>query len=334
MSANLVKRVTKELIRAVGISNTYDYPKNELLESTSPCYSPKTVEFFIEDLLIYARKHDLTLIVNELSVLEFNALLRVINYPVLYFEQQGPELVAVIGGKDLQGHSLAISLADVPASYQPTEGVKKPVLFSNHPKSHKNGQVIFLTTFPMEPLVSNPETLHKEEHHHPTPVQRLLRLLGNERKDIGYIYFYAIVVGLISLVLPLGVQAIFNLVSSGMVFSSVYVLMGLVLVGLIGSSYMQIIQVTLVEILQRRIFTKAAFEFTYRLPRFKSESLFDTHPPELMNRFFDVLTVQKALPKFLIDITAATLQILFGLLLLSFYHPFFIAFSFLIILAF
>ncbi|TAE99562.1 MAG: ATP-binding cassette domain-containing protein [Runella slithyformis] len=334
MSANLVKRVTKELIRAVGISNTYDYPKNELLESTSPRYSPKTVEFFIEDLLIYARKHDLTLIVNELSVSEFNALLRVINYPVLYFEQQGPELVAVIGGKDLQGHSLAISLADVPASYQPTEGVKKPVLFSNHPKSHKNGQVIFLTTFPMEPLVSNPETLHKEEHHHPTPVQRLLRLLGNERKDIGYIYFYAIVVGLISLVLPLGVQAIFNLVSSGMVFSSVYVLMGLVLVGLIGSSYMQIIQVTLVEILQRRIFTKAAFEFTYRLPRFKSESLFDTHPPELMNRFFDVLTVQKALPKFLIDITAATLQILFGLLLLSFYHPFFIAFSFLIILAF
>jgi ABC-type bacteriocin/lantibiotic exporter with double-glycine peptidase domain len=165
-----------------------------------------------------------------------------------------------------------------------------------------------------------------------SPFQRLVNLLTNERKDIGYIYFYAIAVGLISLILPLGVQAIFNLVKTGSVFSSVYLLMGLVIIGLLASGIMQIVQVSIVEVLQKRIFAKAAFEFSYRLPRIKTEALFGSHPPELMNRFFDVLTIQKALPKFLIDITAAALQILFGLLLLSFYHPFFIAFGALVLL--
>ncbi|MCU0341094.1 MAG: ABC transporter ATP-binding protein, partial [Spirosomaceae bacterium] len=46
-----------------------------------------------------------------------------------------------------------------------------------------------------------------------------------------------------------------------------------------------------------RIFAKAAFEFSYRLPRVKTEAFADSNPPELMNRFFDVLTVQKTLPK-------------------------------------
>ncbi|MBU1820799.1 MAG: ATP-binding cassette domain-containing protein, partial [Bacteroidetes bacterium] len=99
--------------------------------------------------------------------------------------------------------------------------------------------------------------------------------------------------------------------------------------GVLISGIMQIIQFTLVETLQQRIFAKAAFEFTYRIPRVKTESLLGYYPPELMNRFFDILTVQKALPKILIDITGALLQIILGIMLLSFYHPFFIAFGFL-----
>ncbi|MEQ8924809.1 MAG: ATP-binding cassette domain-containing protein, partial [Fulvivirga sp.] len=40
-----------------------------------------------------------------------------------------------------------------------------------------------------------------------------------------------------------------------------------------------------------------------------------------------VLTIQKGLPKLLIDLSAGAIQIAFGLLLLSFYHPFFVFFS-------
>ncbi|TAE29681.1 MAG: ABC transporter ATP-binding protein [Cytophagales bacterium] len=161
----------------------------------------------------------------------------------------------------------------------------------------------------------------------PTPMGRLLGLLSNEKRDIWYIYLYAIVAGLINLSLPLGIQAVFNFVSSGTVFNSVYLLIGLVILGVVLGGLVQIGQISLVEVLQQRIFAKAAFEFTYRLPRIRPEALRPYYPPELMNRFFDIINVQKSLPKLLIDITAAAIQVLLGILLLSFYHPVFIAFG-------
>lgn len=161
----------------------------------------------------------------------------------------------------------------------------------------------------------------------PSPTRRLLRLLGTEKKDIGYIYLYALVTGLISLSMPLGIQAVFNLVSSGLVFSSVYVLIGLVVAGVLAAGLLVVSQMTLVEVLQQRIFAKAAFEFAYRLPRIQPDALSGYDPPELMNRFFDVLTLMKGLPKLLIDLTAAAVQILFGIILLSFYHPVFLGFG-------
>lgn len=167
----------------------------------------------------------------------------------------------------------------------------------------------------------------------PSPVQRLFRLLRTEKKDIGYIYLYALVTGLISLSLPLGIQAVFNLVSGGLVFSSVYVLIGLIILGVFISGMLLVGQTTLVEILQQRIFAKAAFEFTYRLPRIEPKALSAYYAPELMNRFFDVLTIQKGLPKLLIDLTAAAVQILFGIILLSFYHPIFLGFGLFTLLA-
>lgn len=161
----------------------------------------------------------------------------------------------------------------------------------------------------------------------PTPTQRLFRLLNNDRRDIGYIYLYALVTGLISLSLPLGIQAVFNLVSGGLVFSSVYLLIGLVILGVLITGLLLVGQMTLVEVLQQRVFARAAFEFTYRLPRIRPDVLAAHDAPELMNRFFDVLTIQKGLPKLLIDLTAAAVQILFGLILLSAYHPVFLAFG-------
>lgn len=166
----------------------------------------------------------------------------------------------------------------------------------------------------------------------PTPFQRLMRLLGTEKKDIGYIYLYALVTGVISLSLPLGIQAVFNLVSGGLVFSSIYLLIALVILGVLVTGMLLIGQMSLVEVLQQRIFAKAAFEFTYRLPRIQPEAFTGYYPPELMNRFFDVLTIQKGLPKLLIDLTAAAVQIIFGLILLSAYHPIFVGFGVVIVL--
>ena len=92
------------------------------------------------------------------------------------------------------------------------------------------------------------------------------------------------------------------------------------------------IQISLVEFLQRRIFTKAAFEFAFRIPRIRLEALQKNYAPELINRFFDVMTIQKGLPKLLIDLSSAVIQILFGLLLISLYHPFFVFFGLVLLL--
>ncbi len=51
----------------------------------------------------------------------------------------------------------------------------------------------------------------------------------------------------------------------------------------------------------------------------------------LLTGSFDVLTIQKGLPKLLIDISTAVIQIFFSLILLSFYHPFFVFFGLLLI---
>ncbi|MFM2377044.1 MAG: hypothetical protein RLZZ165_2141 [Bacteroidota bacterium] len=158
-------------------------------------------------------------------------------------------------------------------------------------------------------------------------IQRLWRLIVSERPDITSIYLFAIAAGLISLSLPLGIQAIFNYVTTGQVSTSWVVLVVVVVLGVVANGLLQIFQTYLTEKIQQRIFTKSAIEFAYRIPRLRMDSLRKEVAPELVNRFFDTLTVQKGFSKMLMDISASSLQIIFGILLLSFYHPFFIVFG-------
>lgn len=160
-----------------------------------------------------------------------------------------------------------------------------------------------------------------------TPVQRLFRMLSLDRREILIIYIYAIFAGLINLSLPLGVQAIIGFVIGAEYSASLGLLIFIVVVGVAVVGIIQILQISLTEMLQRRIFTRASFEFAYRIPRFKMSAVQGMYTPELVNRFFDTLNVQKGLSKVLIDISTSTLQILFGLILLSLYHPFFVAFG-------
>jgi ABC-type bacteriocin/lantibiotic exporter with double-glycine peptidase domain len=159
------------------------------------------------------------------------------------------------------------------------------------------------------------------------PFRRFFRLLQPESKDILYIYAYAIFNGIIYLSLPLGIQAIINLITSGQLSTSWTILVIFVVIGIAMTGGLQVFQLTITERLQQRIFTRASFEFAFRIPKIKTESVHKYYVPELVNRFFDTLSVQKGLSKILIDFSTATLQIVFGLILLSFYHPFFIIFG-------
>jgi ABC-type bacteriocin/lantibiotic exporter with double-glycine peptidase domain len=163
------------------------------------------------------------------------------------------------------------------------------------------------------------------------PLDRLWLLLKPDTRDIRNVYVYSIFNGFVNLSLPLGIQAIVNLIQGGQISTSWIILVSFVVAGVAVSGIMNIFQLRITENLQQKIFARAAFEFADRIPRIKMEALYKHYPPELMNRFFDIMNVQKGLSKILIDFSAAALQVIFGLILLSLYHPFFIIFSLILI---
>ncbi|MEN3322744.1 ATP-binding cassette domain-containing protein [Mariniflexile soesokkakense] len=164
-----------------------------------------------------------------------------------------------------------------------------------------------------------------------SPWQRFMGLLQLEKRDILQVFYYAIFSGIVALSLPLGIQAIINLIQGAQISTSWFVLVTLVTIGVAFSGALQLMQLRIIETIQQRIFTRASFELSYRFPKIKMTELRNYYPPELANRFFDTLTIQKGLSKILIDIPTAILQIIFALILLSFYHPFFIIFGVLLL---
>jgi ABC-type bacteriocin/lantibiotic exporter with double-glycine peptidase domain len=167
-----------------------------------------------------------------------------------------------------------------------------------------------------------------------SPIVRFLRLMQLDKKEITYIYIYSILSGIITLVLPLGIQAIIGLIAGGGLSASLFVLVAVVTIASTMTGVFSVLQMVMTETIQRKVFARAAIDFSYRLPRFELKNIHLNYPPELVNRFFDTLTLQKGIPKILIEFSTAILQIFFGLLLISFYHPFFVFLSFFLVLIF
>jgi ABC-type bacteriocin/lantibiotic exporter with double-glycine peptidase domain len=286
-------------------------------ELTHRSYEDAELNEFIWDLIEAANSLNILFAEYALKKETFLSLLSEINYPVVFFSKEEavtPQIVHYIGKNRFEIISI-----------QPEENSKR-IISEMEIDEYLNRAVgqSFFAMASYDNLVSDPE---EEDTKEISPLTRLLRLLKGEKRDILYILFYAVIAGSISLILPLGIQTTVEMVSGGVFFSSIYIMIGLIIVGVVVAGGLQIVQLSMVELLQQRIFTKASYEFAYRLPRLRTESLKGHYPPELVNRFFDILTIQKSLPKLLIDLSSASLQIFFGLALISLYHPFFMFFG-------
>ena len=305
-------------LREVAITMKHEFSTDDIhhVEANQRTYSETDLVEFKRDLVEAGNKIRVLFMEYHLDEASFHEFFVNQNTPVLTFIQRDgikPVLLSV-QKKKIQ---VTYFSAENTSVDQVSSISAIPFLKNNQ------GEIEFFAVFAYE----SPVGLDALEGEKPSPVKRLLKLLGTERKEISYILFYAIVIGLIGLVVPLGIQTTVELISGGVFFSSVYVLIGLVIVGVLFSGALQIVQISLVEFLQRRIFTKASLEFAFRIPRIRIESIQKNYAPELVNRFFDVMTIQKGLPKLLIDLSSATFQIFFGLLLISLYHPFFVFFG-------
>jgi ABC-type bacteriocin/lantibiotic exporter with double-glycine peptidase domain len=168
------------------------------------------------------------------------------------------------------------------------------------------------------------------DHHHasgPPPIDRLLALIRPERSELWAILAFAAAIGGLSLATPIAVQQLVNSIAFGGLVQPVVVLALLLLVVLGLSALMALIQTFVIELLQQRIFVRVVVDVAERIPRAAIRAFDRQYGPELVNRIFEVVTVQKSLSSLLLEGTAAVLQIAVGLLILSFYHPLMLAFS-------
>ncbi len=166
-----------------------------------------------------------------------------------------------------------------------------------------------------------------DEHGGPSPLRRLMGLLRPEARDIGVVIVYAIGVGVLSLAVPITALAVVNTTALATLVQQLAVLCLALLVSLGLASLLRALQAIVVEYLQQRIFVRVVADLAYRLPRVELKAFDRQHGPELVNRFFDVLTVQKASATLFLDGVAVVLQMLVGLGLLAFYHQVLLGFD-------
>jgi ABC-type bacteriocin/lantibiotic exporter with double-glycine peptidase domain len=167
-------------------------------------------------------------------------------------------------------------------------------------------------------------------------INKFFKIIRLEKKEVTAIYFYAILSGVIQLSLPLGIQTIINFSQAAAGIAklpvSIILLIFIVLVGILVSGILQVNQMKIVEKIEQSIFTRFSLDFAHKIPKIDSTELNKNHLPELMNRFFEIISLQKGLSKILLDIPLAVIQIIFGLILLSFYNSTFIILGLLLIL--
>ena len=165
------------------------------------------------------------------------------------------------------------------------------------------------------------------------PLVRLRALLEGERRTLWVAVVYSAVIGLLSLVLPVAVQSLVNTIAFGSVLQPLVVLTLFVFVALGFSTALNAMRAFVVEVIQRSIFARVATDVTWRLIRVRADAFDRYHGPELVNRFFDTVTVQKSASLLLIDGLSILMQTLIGMILLAIYHPWLAAFDVLLILA-
>ena len=156
---------------------------------------------------------------------------------------------------------------------------------------------------------------------------KLHRLIMTDKKDAGSVYFFAIAGGLISFTLPLGIQTIISFVMAARLSTSIVILIAIVIIGVFLNGLMQVRQIQVIERIRQKIFTRYSLEFSHKIPQISPQQMDDYYLPEVVNRFFDIPALAKSIEKIMLDIPASVIQILVGLILLSFYHPVFIMFG-------
>ena len=167
--------------------------------------------------------------------------------------------------------------------------------------------------------------------HHPNLFE-VLRLFGKflrlERRILALVVTYSLVVGLFSLIVPLTVQELVNTFSFAIqpVMIATLAIIMVVVLAFVGA--FRALQYYAVEVLQRRLFVRTAFAMARKLPHIQ----FQGFKPRVSNSFMETAFMQRALAVLLVDLINVVVGGIIGMMILVFYHPYFILFNVVLLL--
>lgn len=152
----------------------------------------------------------------------------------------------------------------------------------------------------------------------------LKKILFTESSFFWMSAIYGLAISFLSLAVPLSVQFLINSVSFTALARPTFVLGTVLLILLIFWAALNALQFFVTEIFQSRFFARITSEVTILLLKSKQH-----HPEkkEIINHFFETITIQKTIPKFLTKTFSTITQGAIGLIVVSFYHPVFFLFS-------
>lgn len=166
-----------------------------------------------------------------------------------------------------------------------------------------------------------------------TPWRQYLRLLTPEAADLRTIVVYGVASAVLTLAVPLTVDALISNIIFGTLMTPLIVLVGILLGCLVMQGVFGALQAWIAEVIERRIFVRVVSDLSWRLPRADIRAFDRRHAPEVVNRFFDTITVQKSSSKLFLALTNIVLTTGVGLAVLSFYHPLLFALSSVLLIA-
>lgn len=154
-----------------------------------------------------------------------------------------------------------------------------------------------------------------------------------DKSTISSIIMISTLASLLTLSVPIAAQTLVNLIAFGKLLQPVVTLSIIVLILMIALGALNIWQTIIIEVIQQKLMVKISLNLTRQFTHLSLDNFSSHHGPELVNRFFEVTTIKKALSSLLLYGVNLSLQVFFGLILLLFYHPLFLVFDGFILLS-
>ncbi|HEU0066896.1 MAG TPA: ABC transporter ATP-binding protein [Sphingomonas sp.] len=160
----------------------------------------------------------------------------------------------------------------------------------------------------------------------------LAETVGPDMPYIRLAIVYGTAISLLSLATPISVQLLINSVANTALPAPLWTLSGLLFALLLCVAGLSAMRFWMMALFERRIFARVVAEITVRAVHAQNPFFADQNRGDLFNRYFDLVVVQKAVPSLVIGAFTIILQSAVGLVVTSFYHPFFLGFNALLLL--